>query len=196
MALYITVVYNFYEIGYIENDTETIKRERFPTIRLNQILFNYYESHKHIIYIYRIFLGIFLSVLTYIVSSDKNGTIIALILALMLLPIYYCYNHIRNIFNLYLRIPLVMIRFCGYQFLYLDNFNWIIFIASLFIFPVTDFIETASQDRFYQKWAQRCVLRPGIFCYRMYYYFIVNVLFILLYVNEFVSIKLWILFSI
>ena len=32
----IIVVYNFYEIGYIQNDTETIKRESNPTLRVSK----------------------------------------------------------------------------------------------------------------------------------------------------------------
>jgi len=50
----IIVVYNFYEIGYIQNDTETIKRESNPTLRVSKDELEYYEENKWYIYIARI----------------------------------------------------------------------------------------------------------------------------------------------
>lgn len=47
----IIVVYNFYEIGYIQNDTETIKRESNPTLRVSKDELEYYEENKWYIYI-------------------------------------------------------------------------------------------------------------------------------------------------
>lgn len=46
----IIVVYNFYEIGYIQNDTETIKRESNPTLRVSKDELEYYEENKWYIY--------------------------------------------------------------------------------------------------------------------------------------------------
>ena len=42
----IIVVYNFYEIGYIQNDTETIKRESNPTLRVSKDELEYYGKYK------------------------------------------------------------------------------------------------------------------------------------------------------
>ena len=44
----IIVVYNFYEIGYIQNDTETIKRESNPTLRVSKDELEYYEENIEI----------------------------------------------------------------------------------------------------------------------------------------------------
>ena len=57
----IIAVYNFYEIGYIQNDCETIKKELNPTLRLNYKYLEFYENHKTSIYIFRVFLGIIFS---------------------------------------------------------------------------------------------------------------------------------------
>ena len=53
--LSVMLVYNYYEIGYIQNDTETIKKENNPTLRLTMIQLQYYKSHFILIYSSRIF---------------------------------------------------------------------------------------------------------------------------------------------
>lgn len=67
--LSVMLVYNYYEIGYIQNDTETIKKENNPTLRLTMIQLQYYKSHFILIYSSRIFWGILLSLLLYLLSD-------------------------------------------------------------------------------------------------------------------------------
>lgn len=43
-----------YEIGYIQNDTETVKRDDSPTWRLNGTELDFYYQHKRVVYISRI----------------------------------------------------------------------------------------------------------------------------------------------
>lgn len=194
--LYIVLIYTLYEIGYIENDTETIKKENNPTIRLNKHLMSYYEKNKYTIYTVRIIFGLILSGLIYILSNDRNS-IIALILAWVLLLTFYIYNQIRNMANLYLQILLVTLRYSSCQFLFFDNFNWIVFLLSIFAFPLLSFIERASDvhvNRFYQKWARLCVLNMGLFRFRVFYYGIANILLIPLYFLSFITLKEWVIF--
>jgi hypothetical protein len=151
--LYITLIYTLYEIGYIENDTETIKNEANPTIRLSNYLLSFYERHKYKIYTFRIIYGFILSVLIYVLSNNRNDVFIPLILAWSLLFTFFIYNKIRNIINLYLQILLVTLRYSSCQFLFFDNFNWTVFLLSIFAFPILSFIERASDvhvHRFYQ----------------------------------------------
>ena len=44
-----------YEIGYIQNDTETVKRDDSPTWRLNGPELDVYYQHKRVLYISRIY---------------------------------------------------------------------------------------------------------------------------------------------
>lgn len=55
-------VYNLYEIGYIQNDCETIKREQKPTLRVSTKELLFYEKRKYSIYGLRFLLGLLGSV--------------------------------------------------------------------------------------------------------------------------------------
>jgi hypothetical protein len=194
--LYIVLLYTLYEIGYIENDTETIKNENNPTIRLNKQLMSFYEGNKYTIYSIRIIFGFILSVLIYVLSNNRHS-VIALILAWALLLVFYIYNKIRNIANLYLQILLVAFRYSSCQFLFFDNFNWTVFFLSVFAFPVLSFVERASDvhvRRFHQNWARSWVLKIGLFRFRACYYVIVNILLIPLYCFSFIALKEWAVF--
>ena len=48
--LLIFSIYAAYEIGYIVNDCELIKKEENPTIRLNSKELKYYESKKILVF--------------------------------------------------------------------------------------------------------------------------------------------------
>lgn len=96
----VVLVLNLYEVGYIENDTETIKKENKPTKRLSDEELLFYERHKIVIYITRLFIATGISI---VVLMQYNFSIYSkLILAVlwMLLPLYHIYNSIRNIWNL------------------------------------------------------------------------------------------------
>jgi hypothetical protein len=194
--LYIALLYTLYEIGYIENDTETIKKENNPTIRLNKQFMSYYEGNKYAIYAVRIIFGLILSGLIYILSNSRNS-VIALILAWALLITFHIYNQIRNIANLYLQILLVTLRYSSCQFLFFNQFNLTVLLLSIVAFPLLSFIERAADvhvNRFYQKWARFCVLNIGLFRFRIFYYGIVNILLIPLYFLSFITLKEWAIF--
>ncbi len=63
MLLSVACVYCFYEIGYIQNDCETIKKEESPTLRLSEDELKIYERNKWNIYMTRGVLGILFNVL-------------------------------------------------------------------------------------------------------------------------------------
>ena len=58
--IYILAIYTSYEMGYIWNDSETIKNEINPTKRLSELELCFYEEHKLIIYTFRFFILILL----------------------------------------------------------------------------------------------------------------------------------------
>ena len=104
-AISIILVLDLYEIGYIENDAETIKREIKPTKRLSDEELNFYERHKIVIYILRIFLALILSIIVFLYYDISIYSILIVAVLWMLLPLYIIYNSIRNIWN----IPLLTI---------------------------------------------------------------------------------------
>jgi hypothetical protein len=115
--LYFILIFTFYEIGYIENDTETVKKEKDPTLRLSAASLEYYEKHKTVIYLSHILTGCILAAGICFAHGFGNS-LIALFLAGLLLLLFYFYNRIRNTANLYMQIFLVSIKYSACQFLF------------------------------------------------------------------------------
>lgn len=163
-------VYNFYEIGYIENDTETIKRESVPTLRLDKEARCYYEVHKKGIYGIRLMWGAALAGIVYVLSSERPEVLVFIGVIGSLLPLYRIYNHIRNRGNLYMHILLVTIRYCSCLLLFWGEGSWRMLGVAWFAFPVPNFIERAATPRFARYWAVWLVEKKGIAFYRVAYY--------------------------
>ena len=98
--LTILLVTDLYEIGYIQNDTETIKKEANPTMRLSQKELAFYEQDKVAIYFSR-FLGAFAaSIILLCCFGFSSFSILTISIIWLLLPLYYLYNSMRNKWNL------------------------------------------------------------------------------------------------
>lgn len=102
------LVYNLYEIGYIQNDTETIKKEANPTLRLKTNEFEYYEIHKTSIYTSRLLIGILFSIILITVFNVKYFPIY---LAWLIPVIYQIYNYFRAGYIYFLHFILMEIRY-------------------------------------------------------------------------------------
>lgn len=163
-------VYNFYETGYIENDTETIKRESCPTLRVSLPQRDFYERHKKSIYGSRLLWGILLGGMIYMSVSDKVLALRFIGVVCSLLPLYGIYNRIRNNGNLYMHIVLVTIRYCSCLLLFWGPGSFRVLGVAWFAFPFPNFMERASTPRFNQLWAWRLVRGRGIAFYRAVYY--------------------------
>lgn len=155
MFLAIIAVYNFYEIGYIQNDCETIKKEPNPTLRVKPQELNYYESRKLLIYGFRMSLGACLS--WFFLNAASPWYVIVLLW--LVIPYYWVYNTLRGRINLYLILPLTAYRYCM-PFLLLsplvDNGTlWC--IGLLFIsYPLLKFMEVCAGGKSLpaEKWTR------------------------------------------
>lgn len=103
----IVVVLNLYEIGYIQNDAETIKKEINPTLRLSSGELKYYENNKAQIYGWRLFCGFVISYLFFI----RGCSYVALFVLWFILPIYFLYNNLRNKWNFLILTILTFYRY-------------------------------------------------------------------------------------
>jgi len=147
IALGVTLIYTLYEIGYIYNDTETIKNESNPTLRLNSIQFKYYGEHKLLIYSLRFLIAISISFVL-LTSCDYYFVI----LVWCIIPLYAIYNSMRSIWNLPLHFCLVVIRYCSV--IVLSGFESIPFLYCMLLFPLINFLERCSEKRFELPWFQ------------------------------------------
>ena len=101
-CLAIILVLDLYEIGYIQNDAETIKKEDNPTMRLQEKELMYYEKHKYLIYSIRILFTFFLSLLFLNYSQYSIEMLWKIGILWLLITLYLLYNSIRNVWNIIL----------------------------------------------------------------------------------------------
>ena len=180
--------HKYYEIGYIQNDTETIKKENNPTLRLTMIQLQYYKSHFILIYSSRIFWGILLSLLLYLLSDSVSYFICSSILLLLL---YQVYNNVRNRFTLFLHFLLVIIRYWAIILYFPISLSFMCYL--LLLFPVLNLLERSSESRFHIPYISYLIAdRNDIPLFRVKYY--LTLLFLMLILEFFTEIPLVILF--
>jgi hypothetical protein len=162
----ILTIYNTYEIGYIENDTELVKHEKNPTMRLNNSDLSYYEENKIQIYSLRIFLTIIILASLQIIQS--NDSIEFAVAIFSLLVIFIIYNSTRSRLNLLLQFFLSSSRYLSVCLLILQPSNYSSFLIFVFIFPVINFIEWTTKERF--KIKRLIKYHDRIYLIRVIYY--------------------------
>ncbi|WP_144413129.1 hypothetical protein [Pragia fontium] len=168
--LAVTNIYCLYEAGYIQNDSETIKKEKNPTMRLSIEQLDFYSKYKTSIYVFRFAFSAFLTIL--IAVNLSFGWFFCCII--WLIPfIYLIYNSIRNRYNLLLHFFLVVIRFSSITLIF--GFDLKAFIFSVFLFPLLNILERLSEKRFNFKFFQD-FLFSNKSSGRCYYYFLLSVI--------------------
>jgi hypothetical protein len=179
------IVQNIYEIGYIQNDTETIKRDPTPTLRLDNDSLIYYERNKFAIYASRVLWMFFLDFLILLSSGFSHDIIIFLIVSTLILPIFLIYNSIRNFWNLILHFVMTILKYTSVQFLFMSSFKPGIFVLSLFAYPIMNLFDRAATPRFFKKLSDYYIPRTAM-CRMIYYsifFLISGVLFFFNMVN-------------
>ena len=94
------LLYNLYEVGYIQNDTETVQKERQPSLRLYVYNLRFYYEHRCSIYLTRIFISIILSFLLIYISNENKGAFFYIVLCFIELGVFLIYNLIRSNWSL------------------------------------------------------------------------------------------------
>lgn len=157
MLLSVVCVYCFYEIGYIQNDCETIKKEENPTLRLSEDELKIYERNKWNIYMTRGVLGILFS-MYYIQQGIPSCILLPVLWGII--PLYLLYNSMRNRLNQYLVLFLMVYRY-GVPFFLYTHFNWNCYLLLLIIisYPIPTFIQICAKEKRgrCEKWALFCV---------------------------------------
>ena len=153
MLLSVVCVYCFYEIGYIQNDCETIKKEENPTLRLSEDELKIYERNKWNIYMTRGVLGILFS-MYYIQQGIPSCILLPVLWGII--PLYLLYNSMRNRLNQYLVLFLMIYRY-GVPFLLYTHFSWHCYLLLLIIisYPIPTFIQICAKEKRgrCEKWA-------------------------------------------
>lgn len=134
-----------YTNGYIQNDALTTKKEDNPTLRLNGKFLEY--ARKHIIKIFCIRFIITALIWGLIYYINKDYAIFIAIAMVVLQLLYIIYNNMRNIYNLFLIIPLSYIRFYA-PILYIIGWDLKNIIAMFLLYQLQKFLEFSSKKRY------------------------------------------------
>ena len=181
--LSIVASYNLYEIGYIQNDCETIKQEKKPTKRLTHDDLDFYERNKLTIYIVRLLIELMLCYYLY----TTGASIICIVFLWFIVPYFVLYNALRGRINLYLILPLTSWRYCFPVFLYGDIMDvsilCSIIICVFFAYPFPTFIEICSDGKGCspEKWTRFFLNNfSDRFLFRIKYYVIMFLIYLIL----------------
>ena len=178
----IFVINLFYENGYIENDSKTIKFEKKPQIRINKSEINFINKYFSVVLVFRILIAVNFLIIYYFLTNDFYSTLILSLISLLIQIIYICYNRIRSIVNLFLIFPLSFLRFYGFvlPFVPIESLNQFIIIVS-FIYPISKTLEFATRKRF--KISFFIEYLTDIDKFRILYYFLISIGFYLMRVD-------------
>lgn len=152
-SIQLLLIYNSYELGYIQNDAETIKYEDKPTMRLDSAALGYYARNKTTIYIVRVLSSIVL-VLSLSIFKITKIEVFGFSLSLLLINvIFLIYNSVRSRWTLFYHFFLVTLRFLSFPVLFL-GMSFVLskeFFILIFLFPVPNLMERGGTARFNVK---------------------------------------------
>lgn len=188
-------MFNLYEIGYIHNDTETIKHEDNPSLRLYGYNINYYEFHKYSIYGIRLGLALLFSMLIIRFSGNQSGALFFVSLCFTELLIFLLYNSLRGAISLYVFALLQIIKYESYIFFFYPDINYMVFTLIILVYPIPNFIERLSFKRYNLSFFMNLFPDKSCFsAFRFYYYFCLVMLLVVLQTMNFMSFSAYAIF--
>jgi hypothetical protein len=141
------LIHGLYETGYLQNDTETIKNETKPALRLYEYNYDYYEKHKHFIYGIRISWCLILSFAIFLLNGFTIYSYSFLTSTWAIILIYQIYNRVRSNWTLFWLFFLIMLRCFSYVFLFINIVHIPHIIALFLSYPLLKYIEMATRPR-------------------------------------------------
>lgn len=137
------IVQYVYDVGYIQNDTETIKKEKNPTRRFSEADLNFYYQHRYSIYLLRGIMTFCFIVVSHLLFSDTDILYFCAGLLLMML-IFWLYNNFRGHIRMFLYFILSSLRYIVPFLLFYENVSFALVILLLMIHPFVRAIEFKS----------------------------------------------------
>lgn len=168
----ITLVNYIYENGYIHNDIVLTKTEKEPNLRVfGKQLDDTRKKIKQIFFI-RFFVLLVLLFSIWVFTNNEQIFFTYVLISIFLQSLYFIYNNIRNIWNLYLIVPLSYIRFYGFiiPFVSFQNLNEFV-LMTILLYPLSKFLEFTKQVRY--DFPKLSKVIGNIDTFRVIYYFIV-----------------------
>ena len=152
---------NLYEVGYIWNECETIKKETDPTKRLSDEQLAFYDNHKILIYTER-----------FVLSAGLNAMLSCFVSALSLLlfsameilscAVFFVYNSVRGKYTQVIYLFLSILKYSALCFCFSEMLSFSTILASIFVFPLVRTMEykahygtDSNVNRFFRKYIIR-----------------------------------------
>jgi hypothetical protein len=149
------LLHGLYETGYIQNDTETIKKECNPTFRLYSSNYEYYEKNKITIYGVRFSCFLLLSVFILFLNGFVISSYFFLTASWSIIIVYQFYNRIRGRWNLPWLCLLKCLEYFSYIILFIPTVRFPPIIALFFSYIALKLIEMAAQPRYNNVFLQK-----------------------------------------
>lgn len=171
---------SIYEIGYLENDALTIKKETHPNLRIQEREINFIEKNFRVILITRFLIfGVIILIFFYsgLLSNRQLFTLISLIMLARLF--FYMHNQIRSRWNILTYFVLCLLKYAIFPLVFLGlKFGFQPFIIILISFPILRTLEHAVKPKYKIVWLKKII--GSLDYFRVKYYAVTLILAILL----------------
>jgi len=185
------IFHTLYEIGYIENDNLTTKNEKKPTLRLNRGEATYIKkNYSKVMYVKYLIILFFLGLLYWINTFVAYRLNIFSFISLLVLNriFFFLHNNIRSRLNILTFFVLSITKFIFPLVLFI-KFEILLYpiLLSVIIFPFLRTIEISTLRRHSFKNFSKII--NDIDRFRILYYLVNSLLFILAWYFSFLSIQ-------
>ncbi|MCM1035308.1 MAG: hypothetical protein NC038_06775 [Paludibacter sp.] len=143
--LILLAVFSFYEIGYIHNDTFATRHESAPSLRLYKENLLYFEQHWKSIFISRTVVAVVSMILFFLLNYRTIAAFYTICNILLIVPLFLCYNSIRNHYNVWLYPLLVWSRYVPFLLPYVTDA--LLFVLLFLSFPCLNMLERFSMPK-------------------------------------------------
>lgn len=152
--------YTLYELGYMSNDTRTVKFEALPTERLSDAEKAFYEANRRLIVGIRLVFVIAMCGVIGLMAGDNPTGLAWYLSGLTVIAVVFpVYNSTRGSINLPLHLILVTCRFClpGMTAVASNHMDYlfVMFLA----FPLINLLERSGEARYGFPWLHALLLR-------------------------------------
>ena len=145
------IFHTLYEIGYLENDIITTKKEKNPTLRLDKKSFSYIESNYNKIKFFKYLIIILFTIIVYYIESNiETETFLNPFICLLLVNrvFFYIHNNLRNRFNIITFFILSISKYIFPLLLFIDLMNaFYPILLSIITFPLLRTLEICMLKR-------------------------------------------------
>jgi len=156
-VLAVLIFNSIYEIGYIENDTRTILKERQPTLRLAADEYKLFEKHYLRIILYKILIAIVLLLIAQVASllySADIYTVQFFVVLVIVRILFFLHNNIRGRVNIASFFLLAVVKYSAPLCMLIPSENILaVFTMTLFLFPLLRTMEHATKTKYgFKSW--------------------------------------------